>query len=129
MNEDQAILAIVSFLKTNWGSKTEISWDNIDFKSTENVAYIEPTINTVDSFTLSKDCKRNNCLLTILVNVPKNTGTNQAAKYSDDLINLFLNDPISGITFKKGTSQRIGPFGEWYRKRVFFEFFYNQELA
>lgn len=130
MNEDQATLAIISFLKSSWLAKTEISWDNIDFKSTDNTPYIEPTITTVDSFSLSKSCLRNNCLLTIVVNTPKNTGINQGIKYSDDLLNLFVNkDAITGITFKSGRAQRLGPLGEWHRRRVLINFFYNQEIA
>jgi hypothetical protein len=128
--------AIESRLDTNWGSTTDIAWENVRFEATQDEYWIRPTIleGEAEQITLeSTPLYRTIGLLTIGVFAPEGEGTAQARTHADSLAAIFRGAKFSGLTFWTPTITRAGTGvtqtganNGWFQLNVDTPFYYDE---
>jgi len=115
---------IESRFSDNWGSTTPIKWNNIEFKYTPNQAFVELEIvsaNIVKIDVLTS--YRYTGLITIIINVPINTGTKVARTYADTAATIFRDKTFDGIVCDSASINTLGGRNEWYKILVTIPFY------
>lgn len=112
--------AILGRLNTNWSDATDIAWPNAGYEPTGS-EYIEPVINTQEAFNADIATSRrirHPGLLTVNVRTPLGNGHGRALRLADDVVAIFRNVTVSGITFRAPTVRPIGREDAFYRVQV-----------
>lgn len=116
---------IESRFETNWGSTTDISWDNVEYEPSEDSSWVEFTILDGESNQVSlgdSPLHRNVGVININIYAPLDTGTGSARALADQAATIFRSVQFSNILCRSPSITRIGNVkresGSWYQYNV-----------
>jgi len=130
----QARISIQKFFDLGWADKTPIAWDNRKFIIEPDSPWVrlsvlhdgspqggQQTIGTTNIY-------RRTGHVIVQIFVPKETGTDLADGYVQDVLNIFdgKNTTPEEVIFRSGRSREIGPDGVWSGRIILFDFQYDE---
>lgn len=119
MSFDDERAAIEGRFNTQWGSTTEIAWDNVPF-TPPATAWVRLSILPGESFNaaLGATAVRHPGVIVVQIFTPEDTGTAQARTLAQSAANVFNNARFSGIRCRAAGIFRVGTFDGWYQMNV-----------
>lgn len=125
MSEDTVRQIIESKLSSFWGVTTPISYDNVNYKPSRGVSFINCEIEGTGSNIKSFACTRDNYRLTIEVNTPIGDGTKSNNDFCVLLRDEFLFYQSGHLFCKNATIERVGDVEQFFRKQVIIDITYD----
>jgi hypothetical protein len=117
---------------TEWGSTTDIKWDNVDYVPTAGTSYATIEIHNsnanVAGFGGTDMMYRMRGLISINIYVALNSGTRAARVLTDAAAEIFRGVEFSGIVCSAPTIARVGQVEDWFVYNVTVPFYRNEIL-
>lgn len=121
--------AIESRFYDNWGSTTDIKYDNVDFTPPANEAFVELQIHNGDATAVSTGSSvlyRSPGIISVNIYLPLNAGTKTAKGYTDTIAAIFRGQQFSGITCRAASVTRIGELDGKFVYNISIPFFRDE---
>ena len=133
-------IAIENKFKVAWGATTSVRYDNVPF-TVPTTSWVSIETMEGDSITgsLGGTIKLRRTLGSVVIRIytPIGDGSKPARTYADSVKLIFRDLQISGITFKEGSSKRVGEVyysatgaasetAQWYQMLVVIPFHYDE---
>jgi len=130
MSFEAEAAAIESRFSTEWGSTTDIKWDNVDYVPTDGTSYVTIEIHNsnanVAGFGGSNMMYRMRGLISINIFAALNSGTRAAKALADTAAEIFRGEEFSGIVCSAATIARTGQVEDWFIYNVTVPFYRNE---
>jgi hypothetical protein len=110
--------SIEARLSDNW-STTTIDWENVDFNTPNNAAWIRLSIiNGASDYRVIQAKKQHLGMIAIQVFTPINTGTALARSYCDTLAAIFDDQNFDDVVCGVASITNVGASDVWYQTNV-----------
>lgn len=139
-------IAVENLFSVEWGDTTPVKYDNVPFV-TPATSWVELTIMDGPSkkMSLGAGVQLRRSLGTVFVTVycPIDLGSKQARQYADQVVDIFRDVQVSGITFHEPSKQRrgeshypntgasantSGSTAKWYQMSVAIPYHYDEYI-
>jgi len=117
---------------TEWGSTTDIKWDNVDYVPTASNSYVEIEIHNSSSnvagFGGDDMMYRMRGIISIKIFAALNSGTRAAKVLADTAAEIFRGEHFNGINCGAPMINRLGKVEDWFIYTVTVPFYRNEIL-
>jgi hypothetical protein len=123
--------AIADFFMTGWANRTPVVLPNRDYNPPASSNWIRFRVadHRTTQVTLgSNACYRTRGYVSIVVNVPENTGQRVSNILADEVINIFINKQVNAIVFQDIKKVDVGVYNGFFQTEVLI-FFYGDEAV
>lgn len=131
MNFKQAEAAIRDYFNTGWNDLTPIAWPDLPFNQPSTI-WVRFTMKNnigeqVSIGDVGNNYHRRQGIVTIQIFQPQGQGTTDARTKADVAADIFIENALSGMIFKKVNARDIGADGQgWYQYNVTAEYQYDR---
>lgn len=127
MQEVNAILQ--QHLETEWASRTDIAWDNVEYVPTNGVEFIRPTLHGVFSERKGMKCLREYYTFAIQVFTAHDSATKNNFDRVDELLEIFANFIQGNLVVTAAYPDRVGITKEWFQTNVMIELKFDKHYT
>jgi len=130
MSFEAEAAAIEGRFSTEWGSTTDIKWDNVDYIPTAGTSYVTIEIHNSNSnvagFGGSTMMYRMRGLISINIFAALNSGTRAAKVLADAAAEIFRGVEFSSVVCGAPAVSRSGQVEDWFIYNVTVPFYRNE---
>lgn len=104
--------AIEGLFATGWGTTTPVRYDNVPFTAPDSSAWVSVEVwdgrSIKGSLGAGVQLRRSVGTVFVTIYTPINNGSKAARDYADQVVLIFRDVQVSGITFEEPDVSRIG---------------------